>query len=816
MEETSNKRYVLLICLGLILCSFVAYEPMRHNGFVGYDDEDYVTNNEHVLSGLNSESIVWAFTTPHVSNWHPVTWISHMVDCQLFGVNALGHHITNLLLHIINTLLLFLLFKRMTRAVWASAFVAAVFALHPLHVESVAWIAERKDVLSAFFCILTIWAYVRYTERVSFGRFAVVMVLFALGLMSKPMVVTLPFVLLLLDYWPLCRFKNVGRLIAEKLPLFALAATSSIITFIVQKNYGAVAQTETVGLGLRASNAIVSYVMYITKMVWPSGLAVLYPLSNETLPLQQWVVSLIIVLVVSIGVIWTTKQQRYLTTGWLWYVGTLIPVIGLVQVGSQAMADRYMYLPLVGLSIMIAWGIGEFSERWRYQKIIVAIGMIGVVAAMVICTRTQVTYWEKNTTLFERALAVTKNNYVMHYNLGRELHKQDRFDEAIGHYNRTLRIEPRHIKAYNNLGLALKSQGKFDEAINSFNEAIKVAPGYSDTYNNLAVTLQSQGKLDDAIIYFAHALEIDRNSVLAHNNLGEALAEQGKFEEAISHFNRALEIDGDSAAAYNNLGVTFQSQGKFYEAVKYFRKALQINPNYADAHNNLGIVFGAQGRLDEAISHLRQALEIEPNSTETHFNLGMALRFAGKFDEAISHFRQALQVGAEDAGVHYNLAMAFKSQGKFNEAISHFRQSLELNTNSADAHYNLAITLVVTSNTNEAIKHFQEAVRLNPNWWEPLNGLAWLLSTHLEKPRSKEAIFLAERAAELTKYQNAYALDTLAASYASGKQFKKAISTAELAMESARAASIEPLLKEIASRLELYKQKKPYRALGQK
>ncbi|MCK4752067.1 MAG: tetratricopeptide repeat protein [Planctomycetes bacterium] len=816
MKQVPKNLHILLICVVLALVTIIAYEQIRNYEFTDFDDQIYVSENQHVKDGFTRDGIIWAFTEADINYWQPLTWISHMLDCQLFGLNSGMHHLSNLFLHIANTLLLFLVLRRMTGAIWCSGFVAAAFALHPLHVESVAWIAERKDVLSTFFWLLTMWAYVRYTERPGINRYLPVFLFFVLGLMSKPMLVTLPFVLLLLDYWPLGRFKNIKGLIIEKIPLFALSAVVIYLSSSAIQHLGTIESLQSIPMKLRIANALVSYVGYIEKMVWPCNLAVFYPYP-EMLPMRQWVISLVILAVVSGGVIFTAKRWRYLTMGWLWYLGVLVPVIGLVQTGLwPAMADRFSYLPLVGLFIMAAWGVSELSRKWRYQKAVVGIGAIIVLSAMVICTRTQVRYWENNTSLFERALAVTKNNYVMHYNLGRVLHKQNRLDEAIGHYNMTLRIAPRHIKAYNNLGLALWSQGKFDEAVNSFHEAIEVKPDYPETYNNLGVTLQSQGKLEEATNYFVRSLELEPNSALFHNNLGKALKEQERSEEAVGHFNRALEIDENSALAYNNLGLMLQLQGDFYEAIKHFRRAIQIDSGYAEARNNLGVLLGTQGRFDEAIEQFHKALEIEGDSAETHFNLGFALRLRGRFDEAIEQFRETLRTGPDDAGVHYNLGMAFKSQGKFNEAGNHFRQALELNPNYAEAHYDLGMTLVATDEANEAIKHFREAVRLNSDNWEALNGLAWLLATAFEKPNSEEAIALAERAAKLTKYQNAFVLDTLAAAYASGQKYDYAVDTAEAAMELALKKRATKLAEEIGGRLELYKQKKPYRASEQK
>jgi len=390
MDKTSNKYWSLYICLALVLATFIAYEPMRHNGFVNYDDDVYVTENRNVNRGITAESVFWAFTNPHRSMWHPLTSLSHMLDCQLFGLVPFWHHLTSLLFHIAGTLLLFWILKRMTGAVWLSAFVAAVFALHPLNVESVAWVAERKSVLSSFFWMLTIAAYLRYAERPGIDRYLLVVLVFCLALMAKPMVVTLPFALLLLDYWPLGRFQwgrqsreessmqsesakvsyrnsPSWRLVVEKIPLFILSAVLSVITFIAQKSGGAVMWTDSLPLNFRIPNALVSYLTYIGKMFWPSRLAVFYPHPRGTVSIWLAVVVALLLLALSIWVIRSARSRRYLLVGWLWYLGTLVPVVGLVQAGGQARADRYMYLPMIGLLIIITWGLCELAAKWRYR-----------------------------------------------------------------------------------------------------------------------------------------------------------------------------------------------------------------------------------------------------------------------------------------------------------------------------------------------------------------------------------------------------------------------------------------------------------------
>jgi len=459
MKHMSDKRYALLIYVVLILSTLIAYEPLRHNDFISYDDYTYVTKNPNVTGGITRKSVLWAFTGHHFYMWHPLTSLSHLLDCQLFGLDPRWHHLTSLLLHIASTVLLFMIFKKTTGMVWPSAFVAAAFALHPLNVESVAWAAERKTVVSGLFWMLTLATYIRYAERPSIASYMLVIFVYGLTIMTKPVVVPLPFVLLLLDYWPLGRFRwsytskdsslpksaeirfqasPLSRVLTEKIPFFILAAILSITTFLVQKGGGAVLQAERLALSYRIGNALVSYVRYIGKMIYPSRLAILYPHPANRLPLWLPIVCFIILAIVSAGIIYTFRRQRYLVVGWLWYLGILVPVIGLVQVGSQAMADRYTYLPAIGIFIMVAWGAVELLSRWRYRRICLGISAGCLFVALLICTRTQVKYWRNNLTLYEHVLSVTENNAIIHNSYGCALFEDNRLDESVNHFKKPL------------------------------------------------------------------------------------------------------------------------------------------------------------------------------------------------------------------------------------------------------------------------------------------------------------------------------------------------------------------------------------------
>jgi tetratricopeptide (TPR) repeat protein len=591
-DKTFGKGWDLPICAFLVLATFTAFWPVHRYNFVDYDDHQYVTDNQHVKAGLTRDGIIWAFTTGHASNWHPLTWLSHMLDCQLFGTDPGQHHLTSLLIHTISAIVLFSVFRRMTGAVWLSGFVAAAFALHPLHVESVAWIAERKDVLSGLFWMLTMAAYLRYVRQHSTGWYVATIFVFALGLMAKPMLVTLPFVLLLLDYWPLERLgrDNAVRLVVEKTPLFILSAISSVITFVVQRSGGAVIQMEEVPIGIRAANGLISYLIYIAKMFWPSRLAAFYPYTFDKSSPWLAVFAALVVAGMSVLAVVLAGRHRYVLVGWFWYVGTLVPVIGLVQVGTQARADRYTYIPSIGISIIVAWGAAELLSKWRYRKAVLAISAAVVTAAMLLSARMQVRYWQDSLALFRRAVEVTRGNYVGHAGLGKALHARGKLDEAISQYNQALRIKPNYTIARYNLANALSRQGKKDEAIEHYREVLCTDPNNARAHNNLGNALAGQQEIDEAVIHYRRALQIEPDNPKVHNNLGSALAIKGKFDEAIACFRRALELKADDAEALYNLGYVFELQGQLDDAIEYYQRALEIKPDKANAKERLEAV----------------------------------------------------------------------------------------------------------------------------------------------------------------------------------------------------------------------------------
>jgi tetratricopeptide (TPR) repeat protein len=472
----------------------VLFWQVQYHEFINYDDYEYVIDNPNVRYGFSIKGLAWAFTTDYAANWHPLTWLSHMLDCELYGLNPRGHHLNSLILHIINTLLLFMVLKKMTGALWRSAFVAALFAFHPLHVESVAWIAERKDVLSTFFCMLTMWAYARYLEKPGKINYLVSLIFFILGLMTKPMLVTLPFVLLVLDYWPFERFQfkkindykgwqQLFRLIVEKSPFFIFSALSSIITYSIQNKWGAI--SHSIPFDDRLVNALSSYIGYIFKMFFPFNLAIHYP--DPFIPINWWSTfsACFFLLCSSTVFVMYSKQHPYLIFGWLWYIGTLVPVIGLIQIGTQTMADRYTYIPLTGLFIIISWGAFHATKKWRYQWIILSLFSSMTLFYIMGLTYHQLKYWENSIALFKHAIHVTSNNSLAHNNLGNALAKNGKFVEAVNHYHEALRIHPNEAVIHNNLGNVLVEQGDFKAAIFHYRRALQIKKDFKAAQYNL-------------------------------------------------------------------------------------------------------------------------------------------------------------------------------------------------------------------------------------------------------------------------------------------------------------------------------------------
>jgi tetratricopeptide (TPR) repeat protein len=604
------------LSVALIVLTASVFLQVRHFEFVALDDPLYVSENPHIAGGVTAGSLAWAFTTSHAANWHPLTWVSHMVDVQLFGLNAGAHHVSSVVLHLANTLLLFWLFLRLTGAAGRSAFVAAMFAVHPLHVESVAWIAERKDVLSTFFWFLAMWAYVSYVRKPGLGPRLAVAAFFVLGLMAKPMVVTLPFTLLLLDVWPLARWKHrsdAWPLVREKLPLVVVAAAASAITFMVQRSGGAVSSLADVSLVDRTGNALYSYAAYLWRTCWPRDLAGFYPLGAD-MPPSRILGALVVVAAVSIATARLGRRAPYLVAGWWWYVVTLLPVIGLVQVGAQAMADRYTYVPMIGIAAVVAWGAVDVFRRYSSARIWLTAVATAVALVMAAGAHAQAQYWKNSEVFWTRAatkaLAVT--DFQAHIGLGRVLATQGRLAEAYDHYVKAAELEPDSAVAQFLRGSAALELNRADVAAAAFGSVTRLQPERADAHQGLGLARLALGDAPGAVLSLEAAARLQPTSAVVLNDLGWALLKARKPDEARPRLVEAIRLKADLAGAHANLGLTYAVEAKLAEALPHFREALRLDPGLETARINLGRALAGLGRRDEAIRELEEVLRRNP------------------------------------------------------------------------------------------------------------------------------------------------------------------------------------------------------------
>jgi Flp pilus assembly protein TadD len=665
VDFSASKRSRTLICLVLAAVTLGIYWHVHGFGFVNYDDPDYVTENPMVTQGLSLPGIFWAFTHFYASNWHPLTWISHMLDCQFFGVNAGGPHVVNVLLHAANAILLFLLLQRLTGAQWRSAIVAALFAWHPLHVESVAWISERKDVLSTFFGLLALLAYVNYVNASQahppapgFGAigspkskvwYRRAIGFFVLSLLAKPMLVTVPFLMLLLDFWPLRRVEEISlrafvspqfsRLAREKWPWFALAAVSSIVTFFAQKTGGAVQSMAHFPLSQRFENAVISYWNYILKAGWPAHLTVFYPPSHDPLS-GFWLAAGVLFVLTLIAVI-TWRRWPFLLVGWLWFLGMLVPVIGLVQVGTQAMADRYTYLPLTGLFIAVVWALAELLRSNRAAKMVGSVMAAAVVAAFAIVTVSQVQYWKNSMALFTHALAITKDNAPAHNNLGTALAALGQSPEALAQYAEAVRIDPDNARYRVNHATALLRAGQRDAAFEEYTAAIRVNPKFAEAYSNLGTLFLAEHRLPEALTNLNRAVQIEPKNGELHSNLGNALSIAGQLDDAVAQQVEAVRLDPYNGTVRLNAGLALLKAGRLNEAAVQFAAAVRITPNSSESRFELGRMMVYDHRFAGAVENLAVAEKLKPNYAAAQFYESLALGELGRFDEAMAAANRA-------------------------------------------------------------------------------------------------------------------------------------------------------------------------------
>jgi protein O-mannosyl-transferase len=689
-------RAAVAVCAVVVLMVFLIFGRTGKFGFSGFDDGSYFASNDHVKAGLTWAGAQWAFQTGYASNWHPLTWLSLMLDAQLFGTGAKGPHLTNVFLHAANAVLLFLWLRRLTGDLWRCAFVAAVFAIHPLRVESVAWVSERKDVLSGLFFMLTLMAYSVYVEQANAGnsksRIYYLLAIFslALGLMSKSMLVTTPFVLLLLDFWPLKRFSEsmLKRLLWEKLPFFLLSAASCAMTLLAQGE--AIKSMVVLPLALRIGNAPISYVTYLIQMFWPANLVVYYPYHYDT-PVWQMLGAAIILLVITLLAIVTVRRSPYFLTGWLWYLGMTVPAIGLVQVGGQAHADRYTYLPQIGLYLAIVWAAGDWSAawRWRHGRRALAAAALAVIGALMLCSWNQTDFWRTDERLWKHTLDCTTGNY----------------------------------NAHNNLGYVLAGQGRNAEAIEQYEQALELYPDYAE----------------------------------AENNLGALLLNQGRMDEAAGHFQRAIEMNPTCADVFNNLGLAFSKQGRASAAIECYQKAEALSPDGPEVYNNFGNLLATLGRNPEAVEQYKQALAIAPDNAKVHFNLANVLAAQGRVDEAIEHFQQALKQLPDSIHARYQLALLLQSRGDFAAAMEQLGKILQLDPKHVAAQNNLAWLLATCPDDalrdgRKAVGLAEQAVRLSGGTAPEI--LDTLAAAYAETGQFSEAMDTADRALKLAAMQN--------------------------------------------------------------
>jgi tetratricopeptide (TPR) repeat protein len=676
MNFTFDRQKVLIAIL-LVAATVAVYGQVIGFTFVNLDDHPYVLDNPDVLQGLTLKGVLWAFTTFHADFWHPLTWLSHMLDVELYGVWAGGHHLTSLLLHLANTVLLFLALAAMTGANGRSAAVAALFALHPLHVESAAWVAERKDVLSTFFFMLTVLAYVKYCRTGRWVHYGIVVLFFVLGLMAKPMLVTVPVILMLLDYWPLKRFnlqdlkspRTLLPLLEEKVPFFMIGFLSGVVAIFAQI-HGGVAMPFSGGypMWIRIMNGIVSYGTYLVLTVWPTGLVPFYQHAGEGVSLWQAGISFIALSAASAFACWKARKYPYLIVGLAWYLITLLPVIGILQVGWHAMADRYTYIPLIGIFIAAAWGMNDLVEGRPWGKAALAVTTGAVVGVLMILSWIQVGHWKNSVRLFEYVVKASPGNALAHNNLGSAYQDERRMQEAIAQYHEAIRIKPFFLKGYVNLALAMDREGRSDIAIAFFQHIIMNWPQFGAGHAMLADILKKQDKPSEAITRYLESLQIEEFPEV-HVRLGHLLADDGKTEEAAFHFYRALEMNPSLVDARVNLGILLVKKGMIEEARKEYLTALRVVPDLAEAHFSLGNLYLREGKLEEAGRHLSAAVQADRGHAGARTNLGVTLGRQGKIKEAAEQLEKAVELNPGSAEARDNLAKAYWMLGRKDDAL---------------------------------------------------------------------------------------------------------------------------------------------------
>ena len=700
MRVSTLYREFFVVLL-LVAGTLTVFRGVVDHAFLNYDDDVYVLKNEHVRTGLTYANVTWALTADYRATWQPLTWISYQVDVALGGLDPRGFHRTSLLLHVANVLLLFLALRGLTGSVWRSGLVAALFAVHPLQVQPVAWIASRKDVLSALFWMLGLLAYAAYVKRPRATRYALMMVAMVLGLMAKPVVMTFPLVLLLLDFWPTERFQETRKkakttaramwiLVREKIPLLALSIASGVATLLVHGRGDTISSLDVVSLSNRLGHVVVAYATYALKTVWPVRLSIYYPYAHEGLPIQRVVGSAALLLIVSLLCVARWRKQPYLLVGWLWFLGVLVPAVGIVQVGGHAMADRFMYLPSIGLSVLAVWGIGAAAARWRLAGKLAPCAGCAAVIALAVVASFQVKDWRDSISVFRHAVAVQDDNVVAHTNLAGALEiaaasqMSGALDEAITHYGKALQLKPFDPRTPYNLGVALQRQGRLDEAGQRYRQTLRLDPDHANAHHNLGVIFALRGELEEALEHHRSALRVEPDHAEAHNSLGLVYAQQGRLALAADHYQASLRSDPNHPDTHVNLGNVFVAQGKPQEAANHYLVALGLDPEYAQAHRALARVLHQSGQIETAIHHYGQAVRLRPEWTEPAINLALLLATTPderlrRVDQAIALAEQACTRTDPASAVYLDtLGVCYAAGARYRDAIDTAQRAAEL------------------------------------------------------------------------------------------------------------------------------------------
>ncbi len=728
----SLPKQRLIIYIALAVVTLAVYWQVRQFDFVNFDDVVYVKENLHVQSGLTLDSVTWAFSTTHAEFWHPLTWLSLMVDYEIYGLKAGGYHITNVILHILSALFIFWLFNRMTGAVWRSAFVAAAFALHPLQVEPVAWISQRKDVLSVLLGMLTLCLYVRYTEHPVIRRYLPVLFTFLLALMSKPMVVTLPAIMILLDFWPLGRFEQRkegfwGWPFKEKIPFFVLSAVFSAITIYTQSSGKQMPPVSRLTgelfyavthLGIRISNALVYVVSYLEKIFWPHNLAVFYPFP-ETFPLMQILPAAGLILAISAVTIVTVKRLPFLLVGWLWFLIALLPVIGIIRKGFFAIADHYVYLPFIGIAIMIAWGIPSLIPSAEARKKVLLPLTIVLLAVLTFLTWQQCTYWKNSFELWNHTALVTRDNYLAYTNRGNANVLLGRYQQAIEDCTKALQIKPDYSYAYFNRGFAYAKLEQYQRAIEDLSHGIRLKPDDGSGYFNRGNAYGKLRQYQRAIEDYNLGIRLKPDRAEGYANRGDAYGELGQYQQAIENYTEAIRLKPDYAEAYYHRGHAHYRLGQKSHALKDYNEAIRLKPDFAEAYYvNRGNVYDELGGHQQAIENYNTAIRIKPEDAEAFYNRGNAYYKNGRYQQAIEDYKKSIQIKPNNDRAYYNRGNAYVKLNQYQSAVQDYSKAIRLNPQHVKAHNNRGIAYYKLKQPSLAIKDYDEVIRRKPDYAE--------------------------------------------------------------------------------------------------